>query len=420
MMKHQRSLILATLILVASIGCKKEKITTEDTVPTELYSITFTESFIQYSYEAIIISDQNGDVLYEGILADWPEGEDYVVALEKTESQILSLTVVDNTTDIYGESISFSNETYYDVANGAVIDIPFVDQYLLAGSPPQEPVIKVANVFSLDSVKIMNGRHMLQETQLVEDTLTLRMQKGRWEDIFVKLMVNGEEDMKYFYSQSDQQIFYLDAVDLKSDLETISVEMPFQSTWSGVVRAATTTDPLPKSVVVYSKYHDSPASEKLTLEIPPALTMYRYEAIVFGSNLSYRHSSVELPAAFEDYTIEIQEDLIDQARLRFAVSSPMDLVSVEYSFKPTDTVSTLGTGRWTVISATNDIDFVFPEISSPINDVIPTFRADNTPSFATFVAYQFEEFDRSGYNMFPVSPRKYNFTYKSASTFIAF
>ena len=418
-MQRQRVLILALLILVAFIGCKKEEITPEETVPTKLYSITFTESFIQYFYEAIIISDQEGDVLYEGILADWPEGEDYVVELEKTESQILSLTVVDNITDIYGESISFSNETYYDVANGAVIDIPHTDPYLWVG-PPQEAVIKVANVFSLDSVKIMNGRYMLHETQLVEDTLTLRIQKGQWEDIFVKLMVNGKEDMKYFYSQSDQQVFYLDAVDLKSDLETISVEMPFQSTWSGVVRAATTTDPLPKSVVVYSEYHDSPASEKLTLEIPPALTTYRYEAILSGSSLWYKHSSTELPDAFEDYTIEIQEDLIDQARLRFAVSSPMDLVSVEYRFKSTDTVSTIGTGRWTVISATNDINFVFPAISSPINDVIPAFTADNTPNFATFVAYQFGEFDRSGYNMFPVSPRKYSSTYKSASTFILF
>jgi hypothetical protein len=418
-MSLHRVFIIAVLILVAFGSCKKEEIAKEKLGPTELFSITFTNSFIQYGYEAVIISDQEGSVLYEGILADWPGGEDHVVELEKTEGQILSLTVVNNNTDIYGVSTSFSNETYYDVANGAVIDMPSSDQYLVTGSPT-EAVVKIANVFSLDSVKIMNGRFMTQETQLVEDTLTLRMQRGQWEDLFVKLMVNGEEEMKYFYNQSNQPLFYVDAEDLKSDLETIHIDMPFQSTWSGVVKVATTSDPLPKSVAIYSEYHDSPATEKLTLEVPSALNSYRYEAILFGSACSYRHLSEELPAAFEDYAIEIQEDWIEPARLRFALSSPMDLVTVNYRFKSSDTSSTIGVGSWNVISATNDIDFVFPAISSLINDVIPAFSNEAAPSSAYIEAFEYGVFDHAGYRMFPVSPRRHSFSYKSASTFISF
>jgi len=371
-----------------------------------IFKVTITNDFInsKVNLKAFLLSDQYGTILFAENLDDLNIGvnEGLIIEEEVTEDQVLSLTMIYNVKDYdTGLTIGFSNNTYYNISDGAVLDRYFFNDTGSGGRKPTK--VKIANVEQVEYVKVNNIRRYENQYEIHDDTLYLEYDRYENEDIYFLVKVNNEDDLKYYYSATDSTEIVIDKSALREGFEQITLQMPSEDVWSGSIRFD--TDEAFRHIFVYgTKFGETTMEDdKINIFLPEDVNFFEYHYQLYGleSSTSFNRISDEIIPEMEAYEVDIVDEEISVSGFSFDVSTSADFYILGYIFAPISEITDNSNSSWQIFGEANDIDFELPELSENITQDISTHGYESLPNRCYLEIYKFDNFDSELYKEAP-------------------
>ncbi len=373
-------LILTTILYTA---CEKEVV-----LDSEEVSITLTSELIQNIINhAVIISNQEGEILDGFLFSEVNSAQDLVITVNKMLGDILSLTIIKESPVVPFDPFNpnepdkktFKNTTYTHLQDGTLID-QYSFQSVISTFDSLDVIITGIN--NLDTFRVDAPNSMNLSYSYENNALNLKFNKSGNADAIVLVKANGEDNYRYYYYSGSDSFLEIDFEEMEENPLEYKVQMPEIGEWLGYVIAKNTETG--KYCWLYNVQIWQGETKWITLYLPNNMSFTDYDfsltnASPYGMGFHQRFEA--LPTQIPKLNFDHVVDSVTTNGYSFQNMGQGDYYRMKYLFNSEVFINEVHfVSSWEIIGRTEaDIAFTFPTLPPSIVSDIPSLSYLNAP-----------------------------------------